>query len=95
MPVYYPPNKEMTMPPTKTMADEWRSYAEKVIPVDASLAQQENARNDFFCGAVALMTLIHRVMGPGKDPSRSEVQQIGDLQKELNAFIDRLQREHH
>lgn len=90
MPVYYPAK----MLPKKTMAEEWRSYEDNVVPANASLAQRENARNAFYAGAVSLMTLIHRIMGPGGEPTDTEVQRMDALQNELNAFIDRLKGGH-
>lgn len=71
---------------SKPIEEGWSSYREMVIPKDAPEVQINECRQAFFAGAVILMAKIMRSLDPGDEPSDADMQRMADIQDELDAF---------
>ena len=79
---------ETAMPrASKPIESEWRAYAERVIPFDASDQQRIECRRAFYAGATSLVRAIGN-LAPGSDPIGAYLAVFEGATDELKRFID-------
>ena len=71
----------------KTLADQWRSYAEHVVPRSAPKVQMDESRKAFYAGAFAIFECIMVNLDPGSEPTDGDLSRMDALYAELTEFI--------
>ena len=71
----------------KPIETEWRAYAERVIPIDASDRQRIECRRAFYAGATSLVRAIGK-LAPTDDPIEAYLAVFEGATDELRLFID-------
>jgi hypothetical protein len=71
----------------KLIGDQWRSYAEQIVPADAPKVQMQETRRAFYAGAQALFGVCFEI--GGDDVSEDEgLRSLESVREELNRFVD-------
>lgn len=72
----------------KILNTAWRSYAERVIPADASDYQRRECRLAFYAGARSLFTGIIDMLDPGDEATDADCAKMGMVEAELEQFYN-------
>ncbi|MGH6967801.1 MAG: hypothetical protein ACREEN_01680 [Stellaceae bacterium] len=64
----------------------WRTYAERVVPANASTAQRLECRRAFFAGAAGLFGQIMNNLDEGEEPTDADFARLDAIQAELEQF---------
>jgi hypothetical protein len=75
----------------KVIETAWQDFALKVIPAGAPPIQITESRKAFYAGAMCLLDSLMKVLGPGKEPTESDLLIMDGVQKELAQFLKDLQ----
>lgn len=75
----------------KLIESAWRDYAANVIPLEAPRIQVTESRRAFYAGARSLLGSMVKVLGPGQEPTPSDVAIMDSIQKELDQFLEDIQ----
>lgn len=70
----------------KILDTAWRSFAEQVVPLQASDRQRREMRRVFMAGAQALMDGILKMLEPGHEPTEGDLFMMGSVATELSDF---------
>lgn len=70
----------------KIIEGGWRAYEHLIMPNDASDTQRAETRKAWFLGAEHLFSTIMMVLDPGVEPSRRDLERMGNIHRELEAF---------
>jgi len=71
----------------KLIADEWRDYEIKVIPLDAPEVQRTESRRAFYAGARSLFCGIVNMLDPGSEATQADLGKMDAIQTELDQFL--------
>lgn len=78
--------------PDKMIEAGWDSYRRMCVPPDAGEVQVRETRQAFYAGASVLFEGIMCVLEPGEDPTTADMKVFDNLQKEIHAFGQELDR---
>lgn len=70
----------------KLLAEQWKSYAKSVLPVDCSIVQRTETRRAFYAGALEVFIGIMAALTPTGDAKEGDVQMLQDIHDELLEF---------
>lgn len=70
----------------------WNNYRALVVPKDAPDVQINETRQAFYAGAACLFQTIMIVLEPGAEPTDADMQRMSDIQAELDAFGQEIDR---
>ena len=70
----------------KLIADAWRDFEIKVIPLNAPEVQRTECRCAFYAGAAALFLDLFRVLDPGGEPTAADLKRMDDIKAEIDQF---------
>ncbi len=68
------------------MAEEWDSFARKILPANCSAVQRQEMRRAFYAGAQSILFGIIAVFAPETEPTAADLQIMEDLHQELQDF---------
>jgi len=75
-------------PNTNTiLADAWRDYEIKIIPLNAPDVQRVECRRAFYAGARSLFHAIVTVLEPGLEPTEADLKAMDNINAELERFL--------
>ena len=77
----------------KYIAKGWESYRSMVIPADAPPVQLQESERAFYAGAAILWESVMQGLDPGSDETEGDMQRMADIQAELDAFGQQLDRD--
>jgi len=77
----------------KLIEAAWQSYQEKIIPPGAPRIQVVECKRAFYAGAGSLLDSLLKVIGPGKEPTESDMMIMEGVQEEFDEFIRETQSE--
>lgn len=69
-----------------TIAQEWESYRDRVLPRDADETQIDQCERAFYAGNLSFFTIITRQLSHGNDVSKADIGMLTALKKELRDF---------
>ena len=72
------------------LAEQWDSYARRVMPRDAGTSQRMETRRAFYAGAQGLFQLVMANLSPDRDPTPEDLVMMQDLEAELRAYVERV-----
>lgn len=75
-----------------SMADEWREFADKVVPRAAFSIQRREMKRAFYAGARVLLSGLVRALDTDHEPTAGDLRMVDRLDRELNEFFERLAR---
>ncbi len=67
------------------MAEQWNTFAAKVLPIGCPERQRRETRRGFYAGAHALLNVIGE-FDPGPEPTEQDVKFMEDLDQKLKEF---------
>jgi len=70
----------------------WDSYRKTVMPQDAPDIQIRECRQAFYAGASILFQGLMTALDPGEEPTDADLQRMADIQNELDAFGQEIDR---
>ncbi len=70
----------------------WESYRKLVVPDDAPDVQITETRQAFYAGASILFEGLMHGLDAGNEPTDDDLQRMDDIQAEINAFGQQLDR---
>lgn len=70
----------------KLIADAWRDYEIKVVPLNAPEVQRTESRRAFYAGAIAVFTGVLSMLEPGMEPTDNDLKKMDDLFKEIKQY---------
>jgi hypothetical protein len=70
----------------RSLAEEWESFERDLVPEKASAAQRQEMRRSFYCGAIAIHTLMLNNLDEGMDETALDLAYIESLHQELAQF---------
>ncbi len=70
----------------KLIADAWRDFEIKVIPLNAPDVQRTECRRAFYAGARTLLTGIVGMLDADKEPTEDDLKRMDAIQAELNQY---------
>ena len=71
----------------------WAALAATALPADAPAIQLREMRKAFFMGAQHLFASLMGIMEPGEEPTEKDMDRMGLIAKELEAFHDALTKD--
>lgn len=77
----------------KLIETAWLDYADKVLPKDAPPVQHSECRKAFYAGAGSLISSLLKVIGPGSEPTESDMLILDGVQDEIEQFVKDVQKE--
>lgn len=78
---------------TRTLAAQWASYRERVMPVNAPPIQVSETRLGFYAGAAAMFDLLVMDLSPGPEPTEGDIDHMSALHQELRDFSNSIKSE--
>jgi len=75
----------------KLIADAWRDFEIRVIPLDAHEIQRTECRRAFYAGAVSMWSGLLSVLEPGEEPTAKDMAVMDDLKAEIDQYAKDLQ----
>lgn len=70
------------------MAEQWNSFAQAVLPRDASATQRREMRRAFYAGAQGILFGVIAALAPDSEPTAEDLAMMDNLQRELSDFAD-------
>lgn len=70
----------------RTVAAQWATYRERVLPPDAGPVQVRETQWAFYAGAECFLVLLMNVLDPGTDATEEDLALMDRLHEELLAF---------
>lgn len=70
----------------------WVSLRMMAVPEDATETQLDEMRFAFFAGAQHLMGSIMSALDADAEPTENDLRRMSDIQKELDAFLEEMER---
>lgn len=70
----------------KLVQDQWETFARRVMPVGVSAVQYKEMRRAFYSGVEAHLKIMTKILGPGQEPTESDMQIMDGILKELEDF---------
>jgi hypothetical protein len=70
------------------MAEQWNSFAQAVLPKDASPIQRQEMRRAFYAGAQAILFKVIASFAPESEPTAEDLQMMDNLERELSDFAE-------
>jgi hypothetical protein len=64
----------------------WDSYHRLVVPRNASDIQVTETKQAFYAGAAILFQALMLTLDPGVEPTDTDMQRMADIQAEIDAF---------
>jgi hypothetical protein len=84
---FNPDPEFVQMPDTRPLAAAWRSYAEKVIPPDATDEERQLTRMAYYAGARVMLSTIVKVLGHVQgNPTEEEMAALAQIVGEVEDF---------
>lgn len=80
------------MSDAKLIARGWERYRQMVVPRDASEVQVKETRQAFYAGASVLFTTLVNALEPGQEATDADLRKMNDIQAEIDAFGQELDR---
>ncbi len=72
------------------LADEWRDFAIRTMPIDAPEVQMVETRRAFYAGARSLFIGLLCILEPGTEATDNDLAQMDSIKAELDQFLDDL-----
>lgn len=76
----------------KYIEKSWESYRKLVVPADASETQVRETRQAFYAGASIIFTGMIHIMDGGDEPTDADMKRMMDIQLEIDAFGQQLDK---
>lgn len=76
------------MPRRKLIYEGWITYAEHVLPANASAIQRRETRQAFYAGAAHLWSAFIAALGPGEEADPPDLALADGVQKELEDWLE-------
>lgn len=76
----------------KYIESAWINYRAMIVPADAGDVQVNETRQAFYAGAACLFQTIMVMLDPGTAPTDADMQRMSDVQTELDAFGQEIDR---
>jgi hypothetical protein len=70
----------------KIIEQQWRSFAERCIPVEAGPMQRQEMRRAFYAGAAGFLTALMDKLAPGQDATDADLKMMISIGEELEQF---------
>lgn len=77
----------------KYIEKSWQSFASLVLAKDASAIQREEMRSAFYAGAAIIFEGMIQMMDDGDEPTDSDMQKMAQIQLEITAFGQELDKQ--
>lgn len=77
----------------KYIEKSWESYRKLVIPANAPDIQVKESRQAFFAGASIIFEGMIKMMDGGDEPTPADMQRMANIQAEIDAFGQSLDRQ--
>jgi hypothetical protein len=77
---------------TRTLASEWATFRERVVPAGAGPTEVKERRRTFYAGAASLFLLVTTEMDPGEEPTEADLARMDAIHRELKAFKEDIER---
>ena len=69
------------------MAEAWRAYEHRVIPIAATRVQRQEMRRAFYAGAQALLTGLLSRFTEDREPTEQDMRLMAEVERELQQFV--------
>jgi hypothetical protein len=78
----------------KVIATAWQDYVSKVLPADVyrNSVQYVETQKAFYAGAGCLLDSLVKVLGPGQEPTESDLLIMDGIAEEFRQFIKDVQK---
>lgn len=70
----------------------WVSLRMMAVPDDATQTQLDEMRFAFFAGAQHLLSSIMGALDDGAEPTEADLRRLSSIQKELDGFVEEMER---
>lgn len=70
-----------------SIANEWETYRQGVLPADAPAVQLSECRRAFYAGAASIFYGLLRVLDPGQEATPADLQVMTRLQQEFELHL--------
>lgn len=67
----------------KRIAKEWNDYQEKVLTPECSTVQVVETRRAFYAGAVSLWAILLRILEPGTEATKKDLEVMDEIAQEF------------
>jgi len=68
------------------MAEQWDSYARRVLPANCSTVQRWETRRAFYAGAQGILHGVIAALASDHDPTPEDLKLMENLERELSDF---------
>lgn len=68
------------------IANQWATFAERVLPAAAGGVQKQETRRAFYAGAEALMRVLFRDFEPGTEATDGDLDLMREIDQEIRDF---------
>lgn len=75
----------------KLIADAWRDFEIKVIPLNAHKIQRTECRRAFYAGAISMWRGILTMLEPGTEPTDADLKKMDEIKAEIDRYAVDLQ----
>jgi dsDNA-specific endonuclease/ATPase MutS2 len=72
----------------KSLAEQWATYRERVVPEDAPPVQVVESRRAFYAGTESLLRSMMTGLDPGTEPTEADLDRMDQLEAELEQFAE-------
>jgi len=72
---------------TFKLADEWRDFEIRVLPIDAPEVQRIEMRRAFYAGAHVLFCGLINILEPGTEATDNDLKAMDSIKAELDQFL--------
>lgn len=79
---------EMVFKLQPTMAENWKRFAEMVLPADAPDIQRSEMRKAFYAGATAFMGIMEELTDEDVEPTERDMEMVEAIHRELQDFAE-------
>lgn len=74
------------------MAEQWDQFARRVFTPETPAIQRIEMRRAFYAGAQAILFGVIAAFAPDTEPTAEDLTVMDDLQRELNDFVEAVQK---
>lgn len=71
----------------KVVETAWLDYRTKIIPPNAPPIQVSESKKAFYAGAGTLLDSIMNILGPGQEPTESDLLIMDGIAEELRQYV--------
>jgi hypothetical protein len=76
----------MTFKLQPSMAENWKRFAEMVLPADAPDIQRSEMRKAFYAGATAILGIMEELTDECTEPTDRDMEMVEAVHRELQDF---------